>query len=91
MSEVVKKTKAPAKPRSAAKTKAAVEEAAAPAKLEAVKPKAKPAEEQVTSASPTREQIAELAHRFWAERGRQHGSHEQDWLRAEHELKGKAS
>jgi hypothetical protein len=41
------------------------------------------------SASP--EQIAKLAHRFWAERGHQHGHHEEDWFRAEQELLGKAS
>ncbi len=92
MTETVKKTKAPAKPRSsAAKTKAVTEERAAPARLEAVKPKAKPVAEKTAVAAPTREQIAQLAHRFWAERGWQHGSHEQDWLRAEQELRGKAS
>ena len=37
------------------------------------------------------EQVAMLAHRFWAERGHQHGSHEEDWYRAEEELRGKAS
>lgn len=39
----------------------------------------------------THEQIAALAHRFWNERGRQHGHDAEDWLRAEHELLGKAS
>jgi hypothetical protein len=38
-------------------------------------------------AAPSREQIAALAEKFWAERGWPHGSPEQDWLRAEHELK----
>jgi hypothetical protein len=33
-----------------------------------------------------REQIAALAHRFWAERGYQHGHDAEDWLRAEQEL-----
>lgn len=81
MSETVKTKapKAPAKPRTAAtKSKKALTTA-----------------ENVTtitaSHGPTREQIAELAHRFWAERGRQHGYAEQDWLRAERELMGKAS
>jgi hypothetical protein len=40
---------------------------------------------------PTHQQIAQLAHRFWKERGGHHGSHEQDWLRAERELRGMAS
>jgi hypothetical protein len=92
MTETVKKTKAPAKPRSsAAKTKAVTEESAAPAKLKAVPAKAKTVEEKAAVAAPTREQIAQLAHRLWAERGWQHGSAEHDWLRAEQELRGKAS
>lgn len=37
------------------------------------------------------EQVALLAHRFWIERGHQHGKHEDDWYRAEQELRGKAS
>jgi hypothetical protein len=41
--------------------------------------------------SISHEQIAQLAHRFWTERGRQHGLHEEDWFRAEQELHGKAS
>ncbi len=39
----------------------------------------------------TRDQIAQLAHQLWLERGRQHGYHEADWLRAEELLRGKAS
>ncbi len=39
----------------------------------------------------SREQISQLAHRFWSERGHQHGHHEEDWFRAEQELRGKAS
>ncbi len=38
-----------------------------------------------------REEVAKLAHRFWAERGRQHGHDAEDWFRAEQELLGKAS
>jgi hypothetical protein len=41
--------------------------------------------------APSREQIAQLAHRFWKERGGHHGAHEQDWFRAERELRGMAS
>ncbi len=37
------------------------------------------------------EEVARLAHRYWAERGGQHGNHVDDWLRAERELRGKAS
>ena len=41
--------------------------------------------------APTHEEIAMLAEKYWAERGRPQGSPEQDWLRAEEELRGKAS
>ena len=70
MTETTKKTKAPAKPRSIA-TKSK---------------KTTNSEEKVAMITPTRDQIAALAHKFWAERGHQHGYAEQDWLRAEREL-----
>ena len=37
------------------------------------------------------DQVAQLAHRFWNERGRAHGHHEEDWFRAEQELRSRAS
>jgi hypothetical protein len=37
------------------------------------------------------EEVAHLAHRYWTERGHLHGQAEEDWLRAEQELRGKAS
>jgi len=37
------------------------------------------------------EQIAQLAHQLWNDRGRQHGKDAEDWLRAEQLLRGKAS
>jgi len=37
--------------------------------------------------APTQEEIARLAEKYWAERGWPEGSPEQDWLRAEQELK----
>jgi hypothetical protein len=40
-----------------------------------------------TPQTPSREEIARLAEKFWAERGWPEGSPEQDWLRAEQELK----
>jgi hypothetical protein len=39
----------------------------------------------------SQEEVAALAHRFWAERGYQHGRHVDDWFRAEQELRSKAS
>jgi len=45
----------------------------------------------VTEIRISHEQVAMLAHKFWMERGYQHGHHEEDWHRAEQELLGKAS
>jgi hypothetical protein len=39
-----------------------------------------------SSRKPSHEEISWLAHRFFEQRGSQHGCHEQDWLRAELEL-----
>ena len=43
------------------------------------------------SNSISHDQVALLAHRFWIERGYVHGRHEEDWFRAEQELRSKAS
>ena len=75
--EKVKKAKAPAKPRAIAAKKTT-------AKKQTVA-------EKVTATTPTHEEIALLALQYWAERGRAEGQAEQDWLRAEQELRGKAS
>ncbi len=72
--EKAKKAKAPAKPRAAAGT----------AKKTTAK---KTVAEKVTATTPTHEEIARLAQQYWAERGHQDGHAEQDWLRAERELK----
>lgn len=39
------------------------------------------------SKTVTNEEIAALAHLYFLERGGHHGSHEEDWLRAERELR----
>lgn len=39
----------------------------------------------------SRDEIAALAHKLWAERGYQHGHDAEDWFRAEQALLGKAS
>jgi hypothetical protein len=80
MAETEKKAKAPAKPRktaakAASKTKEVARETAV----------------QAQPAAPTHEQIRQLAHKYWAERGHQSGHPELDWFRAERELRGKAS
>ena len=95
-----KKTKASSKPRKAATPEATTGEATtlkAPARKTAT-PKAAPkatSGELITMPSPnptpTHEQIAALARNYWAERGYADGHHEDDWFRAEHELRAKAS
>lgn len=45
----------------------------------------------VTQMTISHDQVAQLAHRFWAERGHRDGHHVEDWLRAEEELRKKAS
>ena len=44
-----------------------------------------------SGSSIAHDQVARLAHRFFEERGHTHGHHEEDWLRAEQELRAKAS
>lgn len=41
--------------------------------------------------SISHDQVAQLAHRFFIERGHSHGHHEEDWFRAEQALRSKAS
>ena len=95
--ETVKKTKAPAKPKKTAKvpegeTGSAVKIAPKAAAKTRAKAAAKSETvEAVASRTPSYEEIAQLAERYWAERGWQDGYAEQDWLRAERELLGMAS
>jgi Protein of unknown function (DUF2934) len=81
MTETAKKATTPRKPRVTA---------AKPDTPKTETPKKKAAKAKVT-VMVSREEIAALAHRFWTERGRQHGHDAEDWLRAEQELLGKAS
>jgi hypothetical protein len=76
MADTVKKAKAPAKPRKAT------------AKKEKI---AAPAPTPTAPTMPSREEIERLARSYWAARGYQDGSAEQDWLRAEQELLKMAS
>jgi len=95
--ENVKKTKTTAKPKTAVRTQAgetesAVKAAPAVATKKAVKTASKAKTIDVAAASaPSYTEIAQLAERYWAERGWQDGHAEQDWLRAEQELAGAAS
>jgi hypothetical protein len=71
--------KAPAKPKAAAKSKAPVEETT-PTAVETnhAEPAAK---------HPSHEEISRLAAQYWAERGYHDGHADQDWQRAEHDLR----
>ena len=86
MAEKVKKTKVQSKSKSAsAFTKAT------PSTPKINPPAKQTVAEKVTATTPTHQEVALLALHYWAERGRQHGHHEQDWLRAERELMKMAS
>ncbi|MFP5211458.1 MAG: DUF2934 domain-containing protein [Acidobacteriota bacterium] len=66
------------------KTSASTKPRKTPTKKTAVKAK-------IAQMPTSHEQVAELAHRFWTERGCQHGYDAEDWFRAEQELRAKAS
>ena len=88
--EIVKKPKAAAKPRAAATKAAAPAKVAAPKKAAAPKKvaaKKAAAAAPVEALQPEHHEIAQLAEKFWVERGWQDGFAEQDWLRAEQELR----
>lgn len=51
----------------------------------------RPRKKQPLESQVPHDQIAQLAHRYWTERGGQHGYHLEDWYRAERELGSKAS
>jgi Protein of unknown function (DUF2934) len=87
MTEPAKKATTPKKPRTTASKTVAPTGIAA----KTAAPKKKTVKAKATPVMVTHEAIALLAHRFWIERGGQHGSHEDDWIRAERELLGKAS
>ena len=94
--ESVKKTKAPAKAKSTMKaqtgeTESAVKAAPAAAGKKTTKAAAKAKTIDVAASTASHAEIAQLAERYWAERGWQDGYAEQDWLRAERELVGAAS
>jgi hypothetical protein len=82
MTEPTKKTTTPRKKTSAS---------ASGPKAIAPKRKTSASVTEIRSVSVTHDDIAALAHRFWAERGFKHGNDAEDWLRAEQVLLGKAS
>jgi Protein of unknown function (DUF2934) len=95
--ETVKKTKAPAKAKAAVKTPEGEPDSAmkaahkTPAKIKGKAAAKTKGVDVAASRTASYEEIAQLAERYWAERGWQDGYAEQDWLRAERELLGVAS
>jgi Protein of unknown function (DUF2934) len=83
MAETVKKAsakpKAPAKPRKTASKKTAENGASSNGTS------------NVTEIRYSHDQVAQLAHKYWADRGHRDGHHLEDWFRAEQELRSKAS
>ena len=89
MTEKEKKATTPKKPRATAKKEAS--KSATTTLAAKTAPRKTISSSNLTQMKASHEQIALLAHRYWNERGRQPGHDAEDWLRAEHELMGKAS
>ena len=68
-----------------------VKKAKAPAAARKTSAKTAPKKSAAEPRLVSHDDIRELAHRYWAERGQPDGQAEVDWLRAEQELRGKAS
>jgi Protein of unknown function (DUF2934) len=87
MAETPKKTRT-----TTSKTKTAT--AAKPRKPAAKKANgaaAEPVAARVNLLQISDQEVARLAHSYWQQRGFKHGHHEEDWFRAEQELRSKAS
>jgi Protein of unknown function (DUF2934) len=68
-----------------------VKKTKAPAKPRKTAAKKEKAATAPMAAMPSREEIEKLAQNYWAQRGYQDGYADQDWFRAEQELRQKAS
>jgi hypothetical protein len=69
-------------------------EAPAKKKVPAASPQQTPHASSGANPSPRRrtpEEVAQRAYELWLKRGGQHGSDQDDWLRAERELSGEGS
>ena len=77
--------------KSVKKSGAAPKAAAKTRKLAESKPAKKKTVASTNGSSISHDQVAQLAHRFWNERGHVHGHHEEDWFRAEQALRSRAS
>jgi hypothetical protein len=89
MSETVKKTTTKAKTTRKPKAEITPQADAKPTRKKATPING--LHSNVTEMKTSHEQVAQLAHQFWAERGYQHGYDAEDWFRAEQQLHAKAS
>ena len=78
---------APARRKSAPKPRTQYAPVSSDLAPEAEQPETVPTVPAIAIAEPSREAIAKLAYSFWVARGYQSGSEEQDWLRAELQLR----
>lgn len=81
---------APVRRKSSSRTRAKHSAGSGESVAPAVAPVA-PAPDAVAVTGPAREEIALLAYTYWEARGCQGGSPEEDWLRAEQELRLRAT
>jgi len=90
MTETVKKAKPAAKPRKSTAKKKTEPVSADPIAINSHE--ASESRNTMTNQpAVSHDDVARLAHRYWKERGHRHGHHEDDWYRAEQELRGMAS
>ncbi len=54
---------------------------------QALSPQASAPAHALDAATPPTEEVAALAYQLWIERGSPHGSHDEDWYRAEQQLR----
>jgi hypothetical protein len=90
MTETIKKAKPAAKPRKTTTKKKTDPVSADPIAINSHEVQANHTNGHHQPAV-SHEEVARLAHRYWKERGHRHGHHEDDWYRAERELRGVAS
>ena len=96
MAETVRKPKSTAKNTAKSRKKAAATDGAgvtnastAPSNVTEITDHGR--KKPVTDLQVNHDQVANLAHRFFAERGYAHGHHLEDWYRAEQEIRKRAS
>src|SRR5205823_878874 len=92
MAETVKKAKsASAKPKKAAAKKKSAAVTADPITENHHVHATEHARENGHRGEVSHDEVARLAHKFWQERGHNHGNHIEDWYRAETELRKRSS